>query len=228
LFCLLRLLYFAFDGHTMAFFFFLVGLYAFMSPSLLLADKSALRPTDDAAAIIEANRLLEEELKLAARPHIYMVLDPTAHVIFIKSRGVELHRLHIIGFRQIGEGSLNGVFRLRARPSVTRPKAAPADTVSVPAIDLQTMPDRYDLMFDPGLIISVGQTARERPWPWMKGLAYEWWSHLADMLGITIKADDAAAVRIHLVVAQETARSLAWIVTDGMPLIIGRTASPYE
>ena len=213
----------------MAFFFLLVGLYAFMSPPLVLADKAVLRPTDDAASIIEANRLLEEELKLAARPHIYMVLDPAAHVILIKSRGIELHRLPIIGFRQFGEGTLNGVFRLRARPSVTRPKAAPADdAVSVPAIDLQTMPDRYDLMFDPGLIISIGQTASERPWPWMKALAHEWWSHLADMLGITIKADHAAVIRVHLIVAQETARSLAWIMTDGMPLIIGRTASPYE
>jgi hypothetical protein len=212
----------------MAFFFFIVGLYALISPSLVSGSNAAPGPTDDAAAIIEANQLLEEELKLAGRPHIYMVLDPAAHVILIKSRGIELHRLPIIGVRQIGEGSLNGVFRLRARPSVTRPKAAPADTVSVPAIDLQTMPDRYDLMFDPGLVVSVGQTARERPWPWMKGLAHEWWSHLADMLGITIKADDAAAIRIHLIVAQEAAQSLAWIMTDGMPLIIGRTASPYE
>ena len=62
----------------------------------------------------------------------------------------------------------------------------------------------------------------------MKGLAHEWWGYLADMLGITIKADDAAAVRVHLIVAQETAQSLAWIMTDGMPLIIGRTASPFE
>lgn len=212
----------------MTFFFFLVGLYAFMSPSLALTGKAASWPTDDAAAIIEANRLLEEELKLAARPHIYMVLDPAGHVILIKSRGVELHRLHIIGLRQIGEGLLNGVFRLRARPSVPRPKAAPSDNMSVPAIDLHTMPDRYDLMFDPGLIISVGQTARDQPWPWMKGLAHEWWGYLADMLGITIKADDAAAVRVHLIVAQETAQSLAWIMTDGMPLIIGRTASHFE
>lgn len=210
----------------MAFFFFLVGLYAFMSPSLALAGKAGLGPTNDATAIIEANRLLEEELKLAARPHIYMVLDPAGRVILIKSRGVELHRLRIIGLRQIGAGSLNGVFRLRTRPSVTRPKAAPANNVSVPAIDLQTMPDRYDLVFDPGLVISVGQSARERPWLWMKGMAQEWWARLARMLEIAIDADDAAAVRVHLTLAQETARSLAWIMTDGMPLIIGRTAFP--
>jgi len=48
------------------------------------------------------------------------------------------------------------------------------------------------------------------------------------MLGITIKADHTVIIRVHLIVAQETARSLAWIMTDDMPLIIGRTASPYE
>ncbi|HET7059415.1 MAG TPA: hypothetical protein VFI05_11800, partial [Nitrospiraceae bacterium] len=119
-------------------------------------------------------------------------------------------------------------FRLRGRPSVTRPKAAPADTASIPAIELRTMPDRYDLLFDPGLIISIGQTARERPWPWAKDLAYEWWARVAPMFGIAIEADSAAAVWVHLTLSQETAQSLAWIMTDGMPLIIGRAAFPHD
>jgi len=212
----------------MAFFFFAVGLYAFISPPFVLAGQALPGSTNDTAAIIEANRLLEEELKLAARPHIYMVLDLAEDVILIKSRGIELHRLLIADWRQRGAGSLTGVFRLRARPSVNRPKAASTDTASIPAIDLQTMPDRYNLVFDPDLIISVGQTARERPWPWMKGLAQEWWARLASMLGITLDTDGAAIVRVHLTLAQETARSLAWIMTDGMPLIIGRTAFPHD
>lgn len=212
----------------MTFFFILVGLYAFMSPSLVLAGQAVPGPTDDAAAIIEANRLLEEELKLAARPHIYMVLDLAGRVILIKSRGIELHRLPIADWRQRGEGSLTGVFRLRARPSVNRPKAAPADDATVTAIELQTMPDRYDLVFEPGLIITVGRTARERPWSWMKGTAQEWWSRLARMLGMTVNADHATAVQVHLTLAQETAQSLAWTMIDGMPLIIGRTALSHD
>lgn len=208
----------------MAFFFLLIGLYASIVPSAVVARETVRERIDGTTAIIEANRLLEEELKLAARPQIYMVLDLAAQVMLIKSRGIELHRLSIAKWRQAGEGSLTGVFRLRARPSVNRPKAAPADDATVTAIELQTMPDRYDLVFDPGLIVSVGQSARERPWPWVRDKVEEWWSGLAGMLGMTVKANGAAALRIHLTLTQEIAQSLAWTMTDGMPLIIGRIA----
>ena len=211
----------------MAFFFLLIGLYASIFPSAVVARETVRERIDGATAIIEANRLLEEELKLAARPQIYMVLDLAAQVILIKSRGIELHRLPIADWHQVGKESLTGVFRLRARPSVNRPKAA-ADNANttVQAIELQHMPDRYDLIFDPGLIISVGQSARERPWPWVRGMVEKWWSRLSDMLRMTVHADGATAVRIHLTLAQKIAQSLAWTLTDGMPLIIGRTALP--
>lgn len=212
----------------MAFFFLFIALHSFIFPSAVVAREAVGERIDGATAILEANRLLEEELKLAARPQIYIVLDLAAHVILIKSRGIELHRLPIAEWRQVGEGSVTGVFRLRGRPWVTRPKAAPADDphTTVTAIELQHMPDRYDLIFDPGLIISVGQSARERPWPWVRGKVKEWWNRLADMLGMTVDANDAGAFRIHLTLAQDVAQSLAWTVTDGMPLIIGRTALP--
>jgi hypothetical protein len=212
----------------MTFFCLLIGLYASIVPSAVVAHETFRERVDGATAIIEANRLLEEELKLAARPQIYMVLNLATQVILIKSRGIELHRLPVAEWRQVGEGSLTGVFRLRGRPSVNRPKAAPADNTNttVTAIELQHMPDRYDLIFDPGLIISVGQSAGERPWPWVRGMVEEWWGRLAGMLGMTVHADGATAVRIHLTVAQEIAQSLAWTMTDGMPLIIGRTALP--
>lgn len=212
----------------MAFFFLFIGLYVSFCPSMVLAREAVHERIDGTTAIIEANRLLEEELKVAVRPHIYMVLDPVAKVILIKSRGIELHRLPITEWRQVGKGSLTGVFRLRTRPSVNRPKAAPPDNrnATVTAIELQHMPDRYDLVFDPGLIVSIGQSARERPWTWIKDTVEEWWSRLASVLGMTVHANGASAVRIHLTLGQEIAQSLAWTMTDGMPLIIGRTALP--
>jgi hypothetical protein len=212
----------------MAFFFLFIGLYAFFFPSVVLARETVHERIDGTTAIIEANRLLEEELKVAARPQIYMVLDSVAKVILIKSRGIELHRLPIAAWRQAGKGSLTAVFRLRARPSVNRPKATPPDSTnaSVTAIELQHMPDRYDLVFDPGLIISIGQSARERPWAWVKDMVEELWSRLSNVLGMTVHANGATTVRIHLTLEQEIAQSLAWTMTDGMPLIIGRTALP--
>lgn len=211
----------------MAFFFILlIGLSGSSVPLTAVAREAVREPIDGATAIIEANRLLEEELKLAARPQIYLVLDLAGRVIQVKSRGIELQRLLISEWRQVGEGSLAGVFRLRARPAVTRPKAAPADPTSVPAIEVQHMPDRYDLIFDPGLVVSVGQSARERPWPWVRGMVEEWWGRLAGLFGISVQADRATDVRIHLTLAQEVAQSLAWTMTDGMPMIIGRPAPP--
>lgn len=210
----------------MAFFSLLIWLYSCLLPSLVLAREALSEPPDSTAAVIAANRLLEEELKLAGRPQIYLVLDLASRVIVIKSRGIELHRLAIAEWRQVGEGSLNGVFRLRARPSVTRPKAGPADNASMPTIELQDMPDSYHVVFDPALIISVGQSARERPWSWIKGFVQEWWHHAVSLLGMDGENRETVAVRLHLTLAQETARSLAWTMTDGMPLIIGRTVLP--
>ena len=51
--------------------------------------------TTNPAALQEATRVLEEEIKLAARPQTYVVIDLEAKAILIKSRGVELHHLPI-------------------------------------------------------------------------------------------------------------------------------------
>ena len=209
-------------------FLFLILLWSPVAllPSLGWAGAPGVEPIDGATAITEANRLLEEELKLAARPHIYMMLDLVGRALAIKSRGMELQRFPIAEWRRMSDGSLSGVFRLRARPPVTRPKAAPVERAIVTAIELQDMPDRYDLEFDPGLIISVGPSLRERPWPWLKQFAQEWWRRVAGLLDIPADADGPTAVRVHLILAQDTAQSLAWSMTDGMPLIIGRTTLP--
>src|SRR5690349_11259014 len=151
-------------------------------PSTAPAGEPAAGAIDETAALVEANRLLEEELKLAARPRIYMLVDLGARVVVIKSRGMELHRLPIADWRQTRGSPPSGVFRLRARPLVTRPKAGRADDAAVTAIELQHMPDRYDLEFDPGLILSVGPPLRARPWPWLTQYAYEWYRRVAEAL----------------------------------------------
>ena len=49
----------------------------------------------NAGAVREASRVLEEELKLAARPQTYVVIDLAPGAISIKGRGVQLHRMMI-------------------------------------------------------------------------------------------------------------------------------------
>ncbi|MGH7252346.1 MAG: hypothetical protein ACREIE_00965, partial [Nitrospiraceae bacterium] len=103
---------------------------------------------NDLEALREATRVLEEEIKLASRPRVYWLLDLPERVIAIKARGVELHRFPILAWRMAGEGSVAEVFRLRARPSVARPKATSGDEASQELIELQDMPAEYELAFD--------------------------------------------------------------------------------
>ncbi|MER3422563.1 MAG: hypothetical protein C4293_04330 [Nitrospiraceae bacterium] len=120
---------------------------------------------------------------------------------------------------------MTGIFRLRARPSVIRPKAAPADDVLSPAIELQHMPEAYRLVFDPGLTIIVAPSIREKPWLWAKSWLLEWWDGLAAGTRFATR-DHVDGPRLRLILSQEAAQLLAWSVIDGMPMIIGRTVLP--
>jgi hypothetical protein len=87
------------------------------------------------------------------------------------------------------------------------------------------MPGEYDLVFDPPLAIFVGPPLREQPWLWGRSRWREWRTRLASWLGL-VPAQDRSAPLLRLTLSAEAARSLAWSVTDGMPLLIGRTTVP--
>jgi hypothetical protein len=214
-----------FREQSMTFFVLIVSLSTLVWPSTVIALDASPQPADRSSAIIQVNRLLEEELKLAARPQIYLVLDLDASVLIIKSRGIELHRVPIQAWRRDGDRSIEGTYRLRARPAVSRPKAAPADDTSVTAIELQHMPDQYELVFDPGVVIAVSPL-QERPWIRLKRAAQDWWNGMRHRLRIGDTDVGTSAVRISIMLEQEAARSLAWTATDGMPILIGLTTLP--
>jgi hypothetical protein len=179
----------------------------------------------------EAARLLEEEIKLASRAQIYLMLDLSEPILYIKGRGVELHRLPVLHWQASSGGSLSGLFRLHARPEVDRPKAVPGKDPSLPTdlepINVQDMPSEYLLLFEPGLLLAVAPPLHEQPWLWVRSRLREWWLRLASWSGMAAPADQVASgPRLRLTLAREEARSLAWTVTDGMPLLIGRTAPP--
>lgn len=175
----------------------------------------------------EATRVLEEEIKLAARPQLYLLLDLSERVISIKGRGVELHRLPIMTWRISGGGMAAGAFRLRARPSVVRPTATPGDEASQDLIELQDMPAEYALAFDPSLTLFVAPPVREQPLLWAKSHLREWWTGLASWTRSAVTPEQkAAGPRLRLTLSQEAAQSLAWSVAEGMPLLIRSTVSP--
>jgi hypothetical protein len=171
----------------------------------------------------EANRVLEEEIRLASRPQVYLVLDLAEGLIHFKSRGVELHQLPIVAWRVAGAEALTGVHHLRARPEVSRPKASPDPALE--PISLEDMPGEYALQFDTGLLLTVAPPFGEQPWLWLWSRLREWWiratAWLADLTGSS-RPSLGAVVRVTL--SKDAARSLAWSVTDDMPVLFNRAA----
>lgn len=176
----------------------------------------------------ESTRLLEDEIKLASRPQIYLLLDLSAPLLLIKGRGLELHRIPVTAWRASDEGPLKGVFRLRARPQTERPKAKPGSDPLADPIDLGDMPGEYALLFDPPLTVAVAPPARERPWLWAKSHLREWWSRVTSWFRFSAEAGQPGGPRLRLTLSMEAAQSLAWSLTDGMPLLIGKMAQPQE
>lgn len=171
----------------------------------------------------EANRVLEEEIKLATHPQIYLLLDLPDRVITIKGRGVELRRLPIVAWQAVEERAMVGVFRLDARPQVVRPKAAPPDDPAQDPIELKDMPAAYELLFDPTLAVTVAPPPQERPWLWAKGLMKDFWISMVSWIRSTAATDEKATSPCLRLTLSVEAESLAWSVTDGMPLLIRRT-----
>jgi hypothetical protein len=180
----------------------LLALFLALAPVVLPALAGELE------AARESTRVLEEELKLAARPQLYLVLDLSARTLVIKGRGVELRRMPVEEWRAADPARLDKVFVLRARPAIHRPKALPGQDPTLDPIELRHMPVHYDLPFDPDLVILVSPPPGERPWLWLHAVLRRWWNRTGVML--------------HLTLSQEVAQSLAWSLTDGMPLLIRR------
>ena len=172
----------------------------------------------------EANRILEEEIRLAARPQIYLLLDLPDRAIAIKGRGIDLHRLPITAWQTVEERAMAGVYHLHARPQVVRPKVPPPRDPTQDAIELKDMPEAYELLFDPTLAVTVAPPFQERPWLWVKSLMRNSWLGVASWIRSAAAIDEkVTSPCLRLTLSVEAAQSLAWSVTDGMPLLIRRT-----
>lgn len=181
----------------------------------------------DPTLLRELSQTLEEEIKLTSRPQVYLLLDLSRHTILLKSHGIDLHRSPVLAWQASAGPPQVGAYRLKARPPVTRPKAVPGQDSSEHPINLEDMPTDYVLPFDNGLVIAVIPSAMDHPWSWLKRVLWIGWSRLADWVrpggGET---DPSSAPDLVLTLSLEEARGLAWTVTEGMVLIVGRTETP--
>lgn len=182
---------------------------------------------NDLAVLQEATRVLEEEIKLAARPQTYMLIDLVANVILIKGRGVELHRSPIENWSASHLSQLVTLYRLRERPPVDRRKIDPLAVAEQYPISLADMPTTFTLQFSPPLTILVLSNTDGNPWQWTLQRGRVWWRRLTSW-GNSLRTGDRSSSppSLDLTVSLEHAQSLAWTVTEGMPFLIRRPTTP--
>lgn len=178
-------------------------------------------------ALQEGSRVLEEELKLAARPQTYLLMDLVSGVIQIKARGVELHRLPIAAWTATELPRLTGIFRLTARPPVVRRKIDPSATTEQEPISLSDMPTEYRLSFAPAMTIDVESAGEQGALGWIHATSRKAWKQLGlwkqHLGGVQ---SSSAAPPLSITLSSEQARSLAWSTVDGMPVVIRRPSEP--
>lgn len=178
---------------------------------------------NDPLSLHEANRVLEEELRLAARPQTYLLIDLVSPSIHVKARGVTLHRIPIRSWSARSSDLMTGVFRILARPAVNRRKIDPTTTVEQEPISLADMPVQYHMSCTPELTLAVLPTASDHPFQWTLISSQIWWQQLKDWgQALFGGAQDARRPYLRLTLATDQARSLAWSLVDGMPVVIRR------
>ena len=206
----------------------LSGLLLFSVPSW--AAEGEVFPDLDVSnpsALQEASRVLEEELKLAARSHTYLVIDLVSGAIQIKARGVDLHRLPIATWSATDLPGLTGTFRLNTRPPVIRRKIDPSAATEQEPISLSDMPIGYRLSFTPAMIVEITPAAEEGTMGWIYAVRQKVWKHIQSwkqhLAGDHLSSEIPI---ISLTLSSEQAQSLAWSAVDGMSVVIRRPSQP--
>jgi hypothetical protein len=187
-------------------------------PDLNLADGQALK---------EATRVLEDEVKLAARPQTYVLIDLATKIIHIKGRGLDLHQIPIISWTSNSHDHLKGIHKLTTRPAVVRRKIEPGAAAEQEPISVADMPVDYVLIFTPPLTITVVPSAAEDDL--LKSAVFiskAWWRHTKTWAG-TLFSDQSTKQngQLQLTVSGDHAQSLAWSLVDGMAVVIRRTSN---
>jgi hypothetical protein len=177
-------------------------------------------PAAERQMLQEANRTLQEEIRLAAKPQTYLLIDVAQGLIVLKTRGVEVHRFTLLSWDTPGGRPSAGLFRLAARPPVDRPRTKPGEDATEHPIELSDMPAEYQLSLAPAGSIFIAPPIQEQPWLRARSFLREWWARLTALSHSDSKSSHEW-LRLSLSIDQ--ARSLAWSVTDTMPILIGRT-----
>lgn len=180
----------------------------------------------DGQAIKEATRVLEEEVKLAARPQTYVLIDLATKIIHIKGRGIDLHQIPIISWASNSLDNLKGIHRLTTRPAVVRRKIEPGAGAEQEPISVADMPVDYVLILPPTLTITVVPSAAEDNL--LRGalfLSKAWWRQAKTWAGTVLSNPSSKQNgQLQLTLSGGHSQSLAWSLVDGMAVVIRRAS----
>jgi hypothetical protein len=180
----------------------------------------------DGQAIKEATRVLEEEVKLAARPQTYVLIDLATKIIHIKGRGIDLHQIPIISWASNSPDNLKGIHRLTTRPAVVRRKIEPGAGAEQEPISVADMPVDYVLILPPTLTITVVPSAAEDNL--LRGalfLSKAWWRQTKTWAGTVFSNQSSKQNgQLQLTLSGGHSQSLAWSLVDGMAVVIRRAS----
>ncbi len=174
----------------------------------------------------EATRVLEEELKLAARPQTYLLIDLGANTIHIKGRGISLHLIPVVTWSAGPREGLKGIHRLVARPPVVRRKIEPGAGVEQEPISVADMPTDYMLSFTPPLSVTVvPSVANDSLFRSAVLLGKVGWHNVQDWVAqlFTDRPAEASSY-LRLTLTADHAQSFAWSLVDGMAVVIRRSS----
>ena len=180
---------------------------------------------NDPASLQEATRVLQEEVKLATRPHTYLLIDLVTQTIHIKGRGIDLHRIPIVDWSLTVPEAINGTHRVNTRPPITRRKIDPTASVEQEPISLADMPTDYTLSCTPPLTLTILSSPEDHPLQWIvTGWKTLWFELQEWTAAFSTDPDPAPKPSLRLKISTEQAQSLAWTMVDNMPLVVRRSA----
>ncbi|CUQ65886.1 protein of unknown function [Candidatus Nitrospira inopinata] len=221
--------FFSSDGSATPYRFFspwtLFLLFILLTATCRAEDRGPFPDVDpnDPASLQEVTRVLQEEVKLAARPHNYLLIDLVTRTIHIKGRGLDLYRIPIAAWSIKASSAMHGTHRLIARPPIARRTVDPTVSVEQIPLSLADMPTAYTLSFTPALTIEVRPSDEEGLFHRLWAGAKTWWRSLTEWASSFSRGESSDSnPYLLLELSREQAQSLAWSAVDGMPLVIRR------
>ncbi len=187
----------------------------------------------NAAGLEDKTLLLESELELAKKPHIYFIFDLKNRGIFLKSRGVMLKEIKIEDMKFWGrpldtkprtllkKSSLFEPKREKIEPEKSKEKET-TDTSSfeVKALELKDMPTSYRLVFHESIFISIRPKATGIISKLYNTGRYISWYLSRPILTVWNSIRSKPFSAIYLTVNEEDARSIYWSLTENSESII--------